>query len=152
MEETTISITDFTQRFIPSLIDDYLLEFCKQYADKLERKDLQLSASPAPKGNGKEKKVKIKTPTFIVMLEVAETLNKEDEFLPKNFINRTDKFAKYKKAIFDKFGFVYSESTINNNIDKHLTARQRLEVIKMLNEYGRRDLAEQYRIHYKSIR
>ena len=56
VEETTISITDFTRRFIPSLIDDYLLEFCKQYADKLERKDLQIS-SPKEIRQGKVKKI-----------------------------------------------------------------------------------------------
>ena len=58
VEETTISITDFKQCFIPSLIDDYLLEFCKQYADKLERKELQLSAPTATKTNEKVKEIK----------------------------------------------------------------------------------------------
>ena len=56
VEKTTISITDFTQCFVPSLIDDYLLEFCKQYADKLERKDLQIS-SPKEIRQGKVKKI-----------------------------------------------------------------------------------------------
>ncbi len=105
--------------------------------------------STSPPEVEEKKKKQISKPTLVVMLEVAETINRIDKFLPETFINATDKIAKYKKAIFDKFGFDYSESTIKNNIFMLLTDKHRLKVVKMLNDYGRMDLANQYQIQYK---
>jgi hypothetical protein len=122
----------------------------EQVNTEMNRKLREISTpTPPPPAEGKDQGKSKRPPTFVIMLEVAEMINKTDKFLPEVFINRDDKLAKYKKAIFDRFGFDYAVSTIKNNIDKNLTNPQRLAVIKILNEYGKINLANQYQLQYK---
>ncbi len=84
------------------------------------------------------------------MLEVAESINSSEPFLPTQWINREDKLSKYRTAIREKFGYDYEEGTIKNNIDKNLSDKQRLSVIRELKNWEYDKIANQYQIKYRS--
>ena len=66
-------------------------------------KNLKLKVKP-PAGAEDRATKKVKQPTFLVMLEVAESINSSEPFLPTQWINQNDKHSKYRKAILEKFG------------------------------------------------
>lgn len=131
VEKITILVNDFTRCFIPNLIDDYLLEYCKQYADKLEKKYLQLS-TPAP-----EDKDEKKYPNPVIMM-VAIIINgiEGESFLPEE--------ANYEKrveltidAIYDKLKIRVGVGIGNNfNPENKLTKDHREKVVELLNSLG----------------